>query len=93
MICKVKISKLASKQLKKMPTHIIQNLMAWVNDVETKGIEETRKLPGYHDEPLLGDRKGQRSVRLSRSYRGFYCAKGDGIFSYISVEEVSKHDY
>ena len=33
------------------------------------GLEEVRKVPGYHDEPLKGDQAGERSIRLSRSYR------------------------
>ncbi len=36
------------------------------------GLSEVRKVPGYHDEPLKGQRKGQRSIRLSRSYRAIY---------------------
>jgi len=44
----------------------------WIFQVESIGINEVRKILGYHDEPLKGDRQGQRSVRLSRSYRAFY---------------------
>jgi proteic killer suppression protein len=40
--------------------------------VEEQGIEEAREIPGYHDEPLRGEREGQRSVRLSRAYRAIY---------------------
>jgi hypothetical protein len=34
----------------------------WVDDVEERGLEEVRKIPGWHDEPLKGERKGQRSI-------------------------------
>ena len=93
MIRRVELSKLARKQLKKMPRHIVENLASWVDDVETRGMEEIRKILGYHDEPLHGDRQGQRSIRLSRDYRAIYVVKDDGEIEFVLVEEVSKHDY
>ncbi len=47
------------KYLKKLPIHIVRNLQRWALQVETIGIVEVRKISGYHDEPLLGTRKGQ----------------------------------
>jgi toxin HigB-1 len=93
MVRKVELSKQARKHLKKVPRHIVENLAAWVEDVETQGLEEVRKVPGYHDEPLHGDRKGQRSIRLSKAYRAIYVVRNDREVKFISVEEVSKHDY
>ncbi len=61
--------------------------------MEACGLEEVRKIPGYHDEPLRGDRQGQRSIRLSRAYRAIYVVKADGGIEFVSVEEVSKHEY
>lgn len=92
MIRRVEIAKLAAKQLQKVPRHIIDNLMIWVAAVEHEGLEEVRKIPGYHDEPLKGDRAGQRSIRLSRAYRAIYEIRKD-VAQFVSVEEVSKHDY
>lgn len=92
MIQRVEIAKRAEKQLQKLPRHIVDNLTIWVAAVELDGLEEVRKVPGYHDEPLKGDRAGQRSVRLSRSYRAIYEIKEDTV-EFASVEEVSKHDY
>ncbi len=92
MIRLVEITKLAEKQLRKLPRHIVDNLMIWVAAVEESGIEEVRKVPGYHDEPLKGDRAGQRSIRLSRAYRAIYEIKG-GVAKFVSIEEVNKHDY
>jgi proteic killer suppression protein len=89
---RVEITKRAEKQLRKVPDHIKVNLMIWVAAVELDGVEEVRKLPGYHDEPLQGIRTGQRSIRLSRSYRAIYQVKKD-VIEFVSVEEVSKHDY
>ena len=76
-----------------MPRYIIENLAGWVDDVETKGLEEVRKIPGYHDEPLRGDRHGQRSIRLSRAYRAIYIIQEENKVEFVSVEEVSKHEY
>jgi proteic killer suppression protein len=93
MIDRVELSKLARKQLKRLPRHIVENLASWVDDVETRGLEEVRKIPGYHDEPLRGDRQGQRSIRLSQAYRAIYVVRADGGIEFVSVEEVSKHEY
>jgi toxin HigB-1 len=92
MIRQVEITKLAARQLRKVPQYILKNLMIWVTAVELDGLEEVRKVPGYHDEPLRGERAGQRSIRLSRAYRAIYEIKG-GTAKFVSVEEVSKHEY
>ncbi len=60
------------KTLKILPAHILRNLQRWAMQVEMLGINEVRKTPGYHDEPLKGKRKGQKSIRLSKAYRAFY---------------------
>ena len=81
------------KKLKKIPIHIVRTLQRWALQVETLGIVEVRKIPGYHDEPLSGKRKGQRSVRLSIHYRLFYVEVHDNEVNLIQVEEVNKHEY
>ncbi|MCK5164454.1 MAG: type II toxin-antitoxin system mRNA interferase toxin, RelE/StbE family [Desulfobacula sp.] len=85
------INKKAQKQLKKIPGHIRNNFHLWVKNVEMVGIEETRKIKGYNDEPLHGERTGQRSIRLSRSYRAIYIKYRKTIT--IEVIEVNKHEY
>jgi proteic killer suppression protein len=92
MIFRVEISRLAEKQLRKLPRHIVDNLLIWVAAVEHDGLEAVRKIPGYHDEPLKGDRAGQRSIRLSRAYRAIYEIKQDTA-KFVSVEQVGKHEY
>jgi proteic killer suppression protein len=64
-----------------------------MNDVKTRELDEARKVPGYHDEPLHGERQGQRSIRLSRTYRAMYVVKGKDAGEFVSIEEVSKHVY
>jgi len=97
MIRLVEISRRAERELRRAPSHIVVKLMGWVAAVEDQGLEEVRRIPGYHDEPLRGDRAGQRSIRLSRSYRAFYVVRDrqeeDQTVEFVSVEEVNKHDY
>lgn len=69
MINVVVLSRKAEKDLAIVPTHVALKLQDWVEDVEERGIEAVRKIPGYHDEPLKGVLKGQRSIRLSKGYR------------------------
>ncbi len=93
MITRVDFSKNAQKELRKVPQYIAVKLQAWSDDVERRGLEEVRKIPGYHDEPLHGSRAGQRSIRLSRGYRAIYVIRGHGTIEFVSVEEVNKHEY
>jgi proteic killer suppression protein len=81
------------KQLRKLPDYIVDKLVAWANSVEMKGLREVRKLPGYHDEPLKGQRQGQRSIRLSKGYRAIYQEEHDGTVNLVIIEEVNKHEY
>jgi len=93
MINQVILTIRAKKDLKKVPRHIYDKLSTWIKSVQRVGIENARKAPGYHDEPLRGKRQGQRSIRLSRSYRGIYVIKSDGSVKFVSLEEVTKHEY
>lgn len=92
-IYKVQLSASAQKSLRKIPLFISDKLLGWVKLVGSIGLEEARKIPGYHDEPLRGHRLGQRSIRLSRSYRAIYVIDRSGIIEFVSIEEVNKHDY
>lgn len=89
---KVELQKV-QKALKKLPHFVVVKLMAWARDVEEFGLPEVRKVPGYHDEPLKGNRQGQRSIRLSKAYRAIYTMAKDGTIEIAIVEEVHKHDY
>lgn len=80
------------KIIKKIPHHIKEKALDWAEDVEENGLLEVRKRPGFHDEPLKGSRAGQRSVRLSRSYRLIY-VEIEGIVVVVKVLEINKHDY
>ena len=90
---KVVLTSTARKDLKKVPRHIFRKFEFWVKQVTIEGIRNVRKISGFHDEPLKGDRKGQRSVRLSKSYRAIYrVIEGESI-ELIQVEEINNHEY
>ena len=93
MKCVIDVKKSALEKLEKMPLHIVTKLEHWVDAVEKYGISAVRKVPGYHDESLKGDRKGQRSIRLNRAYRAIYEEKVTGEINLILIVEVSKHEY
>jgi proteic killer suppression protein len=93
MVNLVKLSRRSKKDVEKVPSFIALKLAGWIESVENDGLEEVRKIPGFHDEPLQGDRKGQRSIRLNRSYRAIYEIKKDGSIEFVEVQEVNKHEY
>ena len=92
MIKDVQISRQAEKDLKKVPRFIFSKFELWVDTIKEMGLKETRKSKGFHDEPLKGKRKGQRSIRLNRAYRAIYRVE-HGIIKFIEVLEVNRHEY
>ncbi len=81
------------KSLSRIPDCIVKKFYAWVVEVELTGINQTRKRPGYHDEPLHGKRLGQRSVRLSRAWRIIYIGSETETMTFVRVLEVNSHAY
>ncbi len=61
--------------------------------VRYQGLQEVRRIPGYHDEPLQGIWHGYRSIRLSRAYRAIYGITTDESVELVYVERVTKHEY
>lgn len=91
--CQIELTKGAQKDLIKMPAYIKEKLLLWVDAVEKLGINKIRVIPGFHDEPLKGDRKGQRSIRLNKAYRAIYIENEKKEIVVISIVEVNKHEY
>lgn len=89
----VKLSKKAEKDLQKIPVHISEKLQIWIDLVENEGLREARKIKSFHDEPLKGQRNGQRSIRLNKAHRAFYRENTQGQVEFIEILEVNKHDY
>jgi len=92
MLKLVRLHARVKKQLCKVPIYVAIQLQKWIEDVENRGVEDVRKIKGYHDEPLRGKRQGQRSIRLTRSYRAIYQVVKDKV-EFIEIQEVSKHEY
>lgn len=93
-IFEVILSRKVEKTLRSLPTHITLKLLGWVKHVKEFGLNSTRKIPGYHDEPIKGkERKGQHSIRLNRSYRAFYIIDENQEVHFIEVIEINKHEY
>lgn len=93
MITEVRISRQALKELKRVPQYIQEKFRAWLVAVHNAGLEETRKRPGWHDEPLHGVRNGQRSIRLNKQWRAIYIIKEDGEIEFVEIIKVTPHDY
>ncbi len=94
MITVVELSEFLNKQIKKrqIPDFILIKLQDWVEDVENRGLERVRQIPGYHDEPLKGKLAGTRSIRLGKGWRAYYQIRE---FKRITVwvERIDKHEY
>lgn len=93
MITEIQITKQALKDLRRTPLYIQEKFRAWLVAVNNVGVDETRRRPGWHDEPLLGDRKGQRSIRLNKQWRAIYIIKSNGQIEFIEVKEITPHEY
>lgn len=81
------------KVLDRLPKNVRGKFYSWVMLIELDGLEEAQKRPGFHDEPLKGQRQGQRSVRLNQGYRVIYELSEIGTVKIIEVKEVTKHEY
>jgi proteic killer suppression protein len=92
-IFEVELSEQAKDQLIRVPLYIAFKLQSWISGVQTHGLREMKKILGYHDEPLKGNRIGQRSIRLNKAYRAFYIINKRGMAEFIEVIEVNKHEY
>ncbi len=88
---KVLKSRRFEKQLSKVPDFIQKKVIFWIFLVESSGLAEVMKTPGFHDEPLKGNRRGQRSVRMNKAYRLIYRIIADRIR--IELLEINKHEY
>jgi addiction module RelE/StbE family toxin len=92
MIFRVVIGKQAGKDLERVQRYVADIFLAWVLDVERRGLEEVRKVVGHHDEPCKGKLKGLRSIRLTKGYRAYYRIEKDQV-EFVFVERVDKHVY
>lgn len=87
------VQKLVTRKPPRLPAAVVTSLLNWVKDVADRGLAETRKVPGYHDEPLAGDRSHQRSVRLNQGWRAIYEMRADDTGELVEVVEITNHEY
>ena len=87
------ITKKARQDLQKVPAFIARKIGAWIDMVGHDGLQVVRKISGFHDEPLKGNRIGQRSIRLSKAYRAIYKIGQKDEIEIVEILEVNKHDY
>ena len=90
----VSISKKATKAIETLPHEITGNLQYWIELVQRDGLNEVRKIKGYHDEPCMSTAlQGVRSVRLNRGYRLYYTVDESVSSRPITVINVDLHEY
>ena len=80
-----------SKKIKKIPQQVLKKYEIWKDLVFRHGPQILKEFPGFNDEMLKGDRKGQRSSRLSLQYRVIYAVDGNIVTVYVL--EISPHTY
>ena len=92
ILYRVDLSRVEKSLRYKIPYEIVEKVHIWVLRVELDGMNKTRLIKSYHDEPLKGTRVGERSIRLNRKYRLIYRELHK---EYIVVEvlEVNAHEY
>jgi proteic killer suppression protein len=80
-----------ARKCQKLPLHVIKKYELWKNIIFRHGPEKLREFPGFHDEKLKGERKGQHASRLSDLYRVIYMVKRDVVT--VFVIEITPHKY
>lgn len=83
------------KNFYRIPFEIKESVLKWAEAVERFGLSEVRKKggKGLHDEPLTGNLKNFRSIRLSKSWRLYYYEKENEETIFVRVERIDKHEY
>jgi proteic killer suppression protein len=80
------------KDLIKTPKALVVKFQKWVDDIEKYGLEEVRRVRGWHDHSLKGDRAGQRAIYLNKKWRAVYVIEGREV-KIVKVIEVHPHEY
>jgi proteic killer suppression protein len=80
-----------AKQCSKSPSKVVKKYELWKNIVFRHGPDKLKEFPGFHDEKLKGERRGQRSSRLSLQYRVVYAVEKKTVS--VFVLEITPHEY
>lgn len=88
MIFRVEISRLAEKQLRKLPRHIVDNLHIWVAAVEHDGLEEI-----LTEAPMRkAKRKKSEAIELLEKISGGPLTLGRAIESIRKSQDISQDE-
>jgi len=79
------------KACKKLPPAVVKKYELWKDIIFRHGPDKLREFPGLHDEKLKGERKGQRSSRLSLHHRVIYTVEKEIIS--VFVLEITPYSY
>ncbi len=79
------------KVVAKLPLQVVKKYELWKNIVFRHGPDKLREFPGFHDEKLKGEFKGQRSSRLSLQYRVIYSIEKEVVSVYVI--DITPHKY
>jgi len=79
------------KICKKLPEAVVKKYELWKDIIFRHGPEKLKEFPGFRDEKLKGERKGQRSSRLGSLYRVIYIVERDVVT--VFVLEIIPHKY
>ncbi len=80
-----------ARKCSKLPLNVVKKYELWKNLVFRHGPDKLREFPGFNDEKLKGERRGQRSSRLSLQYRVIYKVEKDIVT--VFVLEITPHEY
>ena len=80
-----------NKVIAKLPLQVVKKYELWKNIVFRHGPDKLREFPGFHDEKLKGEFKGQRSSRLNLQYRVIYSIEKEVVSVYVI--DITPHKY
>jgi proteic killer suppression protein len=80
-----------ARKCSKLPLNVVKKYELWKNIVFRHGPNKLKEFPGFRDEKLKGERKGQRSSRLSLQYRVVYIVEEKIVT--VFVLEITPHKY
>jgi plasmid maintenance system killer protein len=75
----------------KLPLQVVKKYELWKDIVFRHGPEKLREFPGFHDEKLNGEIKGQRSSLLNIQYRVVYSIEKKIVTVYMI--DITLHKY
>ncbi|NOT77511.1 MAG: type II toxin-antitoxin system mRNA interferase toxin, RelE/StbE family [Bacteriovoracaceae bacterium] len=87
------LSKVAQKDLKKIPSYILVMFDLWVEIIETDGFQTMQMIHGYRDHSLKGKLQGLRSSSLNKNWRIIYKKNEATNILTVEVLEINNHDY